>query len=93
MSMPQNGRAREGRDNYGFVLECSQDQLLLKGRCDRKQAQQLSAWEKYWNRKELPRPEKLKKLCRKACIAPSVKIHKHVCPWRRSTLRRYLKAF
>ena len=63
--MLTNGSKDKIRDNYGFSMECTSEDLRSREQCDGNQSQQLQNWEKYWKRKQLPKPEKLKKLCRK----------------------------
>ncbi|BDA49083.1 TBC1 domain family member 2A [Coccomyxa sp. Obi] len=53
------------RDVYGFELNCTDEQCNIRERCAEKQAHQAAKWAKYSEKKQLPKGEKLKKLCRK----------------------------
>lgn len=54
------------RDVYGFELNCTDEQSNIRQRCAEKQAHQAAKWAKYSEKAQLPKGEKLKKLCRKA---------------------------
>lgn len=60
-----NGVGPISLDVYGFILDCTAEEQRSRDECDRSQAQQVQVWEKYWKRKKMPKPDKLKKLCRK----------------------------
>jgi len=61
-----NGAGPSQRDVYGFEIDCTAEEQRERESCDKSQAQQVQAWwEKYWKRKKMPKPDKLKKLCRK----------------------------
>ena len=57
---------RNARDTYGFELKCTDEQYKVRQQCDGKQAHQAAKWAKYADKGQLPKGEKLKKLCRKA---------------------------
>lgn len=64
--LPSDMAPTTSRDVYGFELHCTDEQCNIRQLCAEKQAHQASKWAKYSEKKQLPKGEKLKTLCRKA---------------------------